>query len=64
MRTANLVDHCNVRRISTAFRIRAATARAAHILRARTQIKLSTGMRGAPTAKFEFLLDARADLVR
>jgi hypothetical protein len=48
---ANLVAHCNVRQISTAFHIRAATVKAVRILRACMRIRSSTDLRGTPTAR-------------
>jgi hypothetical protein len=52
MRTADLVAHLNARPTSTSFRIRAATARAAHVTLERTEINPPAGPRGVSAAKF------------
>src|SRR6266436_4002440 len=52
MRTADLVAHLNARPTSTSFRIRAATARAAHVTRERTEINPPAGPRGVSAVEF------------
>ena len=52
MRTADLVAHLFARPISTSFRIRAATARAAHFTQERTEINSPAGPRGVTAVKF------------
>jgi hypothetical protein len=52
MRTADLVAHLNAPPTSTSFRIRAVTARAAHVTLERTEINPPAGPRGVSAAKF------------